>query len=55
MNNFGYNTVYLTDWKIMHFVLLTFRDNLFADSQSVIFIIPHSTNTHQQDSINITK
>ena len=36
MNNFGYKTVYFSEWEIMHFVLLTFRDNLFADSQSVI-------------------
>ena len=38
MNNLLYtsNTVFLSEWKIMHFVTLTFRDNLFADSQSVI-------------------
>ena len=36
MNNFGYNTVFLSEWKIMHFILVTFRDNLFADSQLVI-------------------
>ena len=36
MNHFGYNTVFSSEGKIMHFVLLTFRDNLCADSQSVI-------------------
>ena len=34
--NLGYNTVLLKEWKTMSFVLFTFRENLFADSQSLI-------------------
>ena len=36
MNNFRYNIFFLSEWKTMHLFLLTFRDPLFAESQSMI-------------------